>query len=167
MANATSEGSDAGGGEASSGSDTGSAPPDTGTAPPQDSGGGMVESGAPETGPAMEAGGGVTFTQVYTTILSMHCLPCHATGGGKTNGKLDMSTQANAYTNLVGAAAAGTMCTGKGTRVVKGDSTNSLLVQKLKAAPPCGKQMPSGMAPLGAPLVTQISQWIDSGAANN
>jgi hypothetical protein len=164
--------SDAGGSQPEAGSpgedSGGGGPPDTGVGPTPDSGGNMPETGAAETGSTMEAGGGgVTFTTVYTTILSTHCLPCHATGGGKTNGKLDMSTQANAFKNLVGVAAAGTMCTGKGTRVMAGNSAMSLLVEKLMPTPVCGKQMPSGMAALPAASISQISAWIDSGAANN
>jgi hypothetical protein len=149
----------------SSGGDTGSPTPEAG----EDSGSGSLpDSGGtePDSGGDSEAGGPPTFTQVYA-IISADCLPCHSTGIGKTTGKLDMSTQATAYKDLVGVAAAGSACKGKGTRVVAGSSAKSLLIQKLNPMPSCGKQMPNGMPALSSTPIALITAWIDSGAPNN
>ena len=135
---------------------------DTGT---PDDGGGIADSSSNTEGGA-DAGGATTFTQVYS-ILSGRCLPCHATGAGKNTGKLDMSTKASAFNDLVGVAAASTGCVGKGTRVVAGHSATSLLIEKLRPSPVCGKQMPSGMLALGNAEIAQIAAWIDSGAPND
>jgi hypothetical protein len=138
---------------------SGGGPADSGGTGPVDSGGGSETGGS-------EAGGAPTFTDVYA-IISADCLPCHSTGIGKTTGKLDMSTQATAYKDLVGVAAAGSACKGKGTRVVAGNAVKSLLVQKLNPAPSCGKQMPNGMPALSSTPIALITAWIDSGAPNN
>jgi hypothetical protein len=125
-----------------------------------ETGGGMPEAGS-------EAGASVTFTQVYS-IMTSRCLPCHATGTGKTMGKLDLSTKAMAFTNLVGVVASGSACGTSGkTRVVPGNSAMSLLPQMLTATPPCGMQMPRTGGPLTAAQIAQISSWIDGGALNN
>ncbi len=109
---------------------------DTGAAP--ETGGGTPEGGA------VGDGGGATFTQVYQIIMTS-CLPCHATGAGATTGMLNMSTQAMAYTNLVGKMAAGAACNGMGTRVIAGNATMSLLVNKVgPGTPRCGMHMPRG-----------------------
>jgi hypothetical protein len=151
----------------SPGDDAGYTPPEAGDDGP---GGGPVDSGGggPDDsgGGDVEAGGPPTFTDVYT-IIHADCLPCHSTGAGKTTGKLDMTTQATAYKDLVGVAAAGSACKGKGTRVVAGDSAKSLLVQKLNPTPTCGKQMPNGMPALSSTPIALITAWIDSGAPNN
>jgi hypothetical protein len=132
-----------------------------------DDGGGAVDTG---TGGPLDGGtegGGVTFTQVYS-IIQGNCLPCHATGDGKNMGMLDMSSQSAAYTNLVGAMAAGSQCGASGeTRVVAGNSAMSLLYQIVNPNPPCGSQMPANGAPLGSSDIATFGAWIDLGALNN
>jgi hypothetical protein len=126
-----------------------------------------------------------TFTNVYATVIGVRCTGCHRPGGGGfTVGGLDMSTQAAAYANLVGVAAAGT---GVGTsgvtcgslapgllRVRPGDSAQSLLHAKVSAKvlgiqPPCGSPMPTPAtaAPLTQAQVDLIKAWIDAGALND
>lgn len=126
-----------------------------------------------------------TFTNIYATIIGMRCISCHRPGGGGvTVGGLDMSTQAAAYANLVGVAAAGT---GAGTsgvtcaslapnllRVTPNDAAASLLHDKVSsklagAQAACGSPMPN---PASAPPLTQaqidlIAAWINAGAAND
>jgi hypothetical protein len=128
-------------------------------------GGSSSTSGNPDTKT-------VTFTDVYSDVLSGVCLPCHAPGGtGNSAGKLDMSTQGLAYMNLQ-MSAAGASCKASGLkRVVPGDTAMSLLVNKVGSAhPPCGTQMPygcGGTAPcLSAPQVQEIADWIAGGAKN-
>ncbi|MDP9149433.1 MAG: hypothetical protein M3O36_05775 [Myxococcota bacterium] len=139
--------------------------PETGA--PGEAGSGGTEGGAREGGAGGD-GGGATFTAVYA-IITTSCLPCHATGGGATGGMLDMSTQATAYTNLVGKTAAGSACAATGgTRVVPGMATASLLYNKVSVATPrCGMRMPRGAAPLPAADVMLIRSWINAGALND
>jgi hypothetical protein len=115
----------------------------------------------------------VTFTTVYSDILSKSCTPCHAPGGvGDTAGKLDMSTQALAYTNLQ-MTAAGSTCESTGLElVVPGDAAKSLLLEKVESNPPCGVQMPYGCPTTTMPCLTtaqvqEIEDWINDGAMNN
>jgi hypothetical protein len=83
-------------------------------------------------------------------------------------GKLDMSAQDKAYTNLVNVAAAGSECSGKGTRVVPGNADGSLLYLKVSAdAPPCGGKMPLGLTPIPKTQADMIDAWIADGAKNN
>ena len=115
----------------------------------------------------------VTFTDVYSDILSGVCLPCHAPGGtGNSAGKLDMSAQTLAYMNLQ-MSAAGASCKASGLkRVVAGDAAMSLLINKVGSAhPPCGTQMPfacGGAVPcLSGAQVQEIVDWINGGAQND
>jgi hypothetical protein len=117
-------------------------------------GGGGTESGAPA----------VTFTDVYTQIISVKCTLCHVPGEvGVTEGMLDMSTQSTAYGNLVGAATAGIECAGSGTRVVAGDPASSILYQKI-TSPTCGSRMPLNSAALDQSSIDEIHSWIEAGA---
>lgn len=112
-----------------------------------------------------------TWTQVYTTIISQKCTPCHTTanGGGITIGKLDMTSQATAYMNLVNAPAAGDACSGQGTRVTPGDAASSLLYKKIEPGQPapCGAKMPLGGAELSQDEAATIESWIQAGAAED
>jgi hypothetical protein len=86
-------------------------------------------------------------------------------GVGVTTGKLDMSSQATAFTNLVGKnstlAAAG--CGGNGVRVVPMMSAKSVLYSKVSGTT-CGVRMPSGKPALSAADIATIKTWIDTGA---
>jgi hypothetical protein len=132
---------------------------------------GMATTGMATTGMAtsgkghMDAGAGATFTEVYA-IIAKQCLPCHATGAGFKMGMLDMSSQAMAYTNLVGAMAMGTACKGKGTRVVASDSAMSILYAKI-TTPTCGTKMPHAPGMLTKADIALFKAWIDGGAPNN
>lgn len=112
-----------------------------------------------------------TFTEIYTTIISVKCAPCHTTpeGIGTQVGQLDMTTQDSAYMNLVDAQAAGASCAGEGTRVVPGDASASLLFLKIDLTdpPPCGSKMPLNLPPLSQDEVTEVQDWINAGARDN
>jgi hypothetical protein len=124
-------------------------------------GSGGAGSGGADAGPA------VTFTSLYTGILMPTCLPCHSTGAGQTTGKLNLSTQGLAYTDLTNATATlGTACTGKGPLVVAGSHATSLLWEKLQPTPICGAQMPK-TGTLTAAQIAEVAAWIDDGAKNN
>jgi hypothetical protein len=106
---------------------------------------------------------GTGFADIYTGILMSSCASCHQVGGPFQ--ALDLSSQAAAYTNLVGkdASTAG-LCGGKGKYVVPGDCENSILYQKLQPSPKCGTQMPMGGNPLSAAAIKSVCDWIKAGA---
>jgi hypothetical protein len=109
-----------------------------------------------------------TFTEVYTQIISVNCLGCHVPGQiGVTHGMLDMSSQSTAYTDLVGVMAAGSACSGMGTRVVAGDPTTSLLYEKVSGTQPCGSRMPLDGNPLSTSDIAEIHDWIAGGALDD
>jgi hypothetical protein len=124
-----------------------------------------------------------TFTNVYANVIGARCTGCHRPGGSGVNvGMLDMSTQAAAYTNLVGVASAGT---GAGTsmitcaslampRVAASNAAGSLLLNKVASklagvTAACGSPMPlpATAAPLTQAQVDLISAWIGAGALND
>ena len=125
-----------------------------------------------------------TFTNVYANVIGARCASCHRPNAttGVSAGNLDMSTQATAYGNLVGVAAAGTGAGTSGitcvaamlTRVVAGNSAQSLLYNKVASKlagvlAPCGSPMPlpAGAAPLTQAQVDLIAAWIAGGALND
>jgi predicted CxxxxCH...CXXCH cytochrome family protein len=128
------------------------------------------------TGTSTTTAMGPSFSTVYGPILSVSCTnaTCHYSGAeaSPAAGSLDMSSQATAYMNLVGAAvttpagplpAGETMCTGE--RVVPGDSSMSLMYLKVsEMMPPCGVQMPEVGANLTPAQIATIKTWIDEGA---
>jgi hypothetical protein len=117
-----------------------------------------------------DAAAASTFTQVYTDVISKKCVSCHnPTGIGGMGGKLDMSSQSAAYTNLVGVAAAGESCSGKGTRVTPGQPDMSILYLKVSLGDmaPCGSKMPLGGAMLAQSEADEIQSWITGGAKND
>lgn len=108
-----------------------------------------------------------TWGNVYSAVLAKRCLPCHATLTGVSLGKLDLSSKAKAYANLVNVPASGSACTGKGTRVVPGQASSSLLYTKTSSSPPCGLQMPFQIGPLSSSQRNLIKDWINAGALEN
>jgi polyvinyl alcohol dehydrogenase (cytochrome) len=116
-------------------------------------------------------GGGATFDPIFSAIYNEIIVgkgcntgSCH----GSDQGNLLMSSQSEAYANLVGVKASGPLCGASGlTRVVPGDPASSLMFDKVSSATPvCGSTMPPG-APLSAQEVEQIRSWIERGAAND
>jgi len=93
---------------------------------------------------------------VVDPAVGLSCVDCHGVGGF---GDLDMSTEAVAYANLVGAAA---NCGSGNTRVIAGDATNSLLYQKLAGTQTCGQSMPFGASYSGD--LALVFDWIQAGA---
>lgn len=115
---------------------------------------------------------GPTFTEVYTRVLKPSCggVWCHDPYQSPDEARLDTSSQANAYFDLVNVRS---VCQGEGSellRVAPGDAENSMLVAKLEDRG-CGMPMPVDIA--GTPqlldpeLIKLVRDWIDAGAANN
>jgi hypothetical protein len=134
--------------------------------------GSSSNSAGTDAGTSGDTGGtsAPTFTDVYTKVImtnscTLHHAPPTLSGG------LDMSTQAKAYSDLVGVPAttpAGETPACTGDRVVAGDAASSLLYEKVsEAKPPCGAQMPLGLTPISAADMTMIKDWINAGAKNN
>jgi hypothetical protein len=134
------------------------------------------ESSSSQSGSSSSSSGSApTFTQVYADILGPQCgAVCHLAGGpGVTIGMLDMSTQTNAFNNLVEVNAMGAPngCAGKGVRVVPGHPDESILAEKvdptLFSSLNCGVLMPQGGATLPESQIMEIENWITAGAPNN
>lgn len=142
-----------------------------------------ADAAAPELPP--------TFTEVYA-ILSEKCAFCHieAPPAGETPpegdlypkigfalGRLDLSSRALAYQNLVGPSGLGVVADGihcgpdespQGyTRVVPGDTATSLILSKLSPNPVCGVRMPDNLPELPDEEIATIAAWIAGGALNN
>jgi hypothetical protein len=133
--------------------------------------GGSGEDAAAVGSPDAIEDAGPGFSEVYSTIVSGRCLPCHSSGGGVMFGNLDMSTEQTAYANLVGVKAAGVGDCGRSglTRVVPGSAATSLMFNKVNAklkqiAPPCGDTMPDDQTVLNQTQVDLIESWINDGA---
>jgi hypothetical protein len=121
-----------------------------------------------------------TFTEVYNSVMVPHGCNAHHKPGAKEDSFLDMSSQANAYKNLVGVVASGPSatapipgCGGSGLiRVVPNDAEKSLMYLKVsETKPPCGAQMPfgcpTGFACLTSTETATIAAWINAGAKND
>ncbi|MET0386893.1 MAG: hypothetical protein ABW321_13085 [Polyangiales bacterium] len=172
-------GAAAAGGAGGTAAGAGAAGTGTATAGAGAAGAGAAGSGAAGAGAAGGNGlmpgatGAATFSAVYSEILTKgatgNCMfgACHGSANVMTNGGLAIPAgdKATAYKNLVNAKSTGPVCMGK-TYVVPGDSANSLIVQKLGDAPPCGGKMPIG-TPLTAAQIAQVAKWIDDGAKDD
>jgi len=152
--------------------------------------GGVESGGGDSSNGGAEGGGGTTFAQVYKILSTNCCSTCHAptatTGTpndgcikrnamqntGFTMGHMDLSTQAKAYTSLVGVTCMGTRCGMKNLkRVVAGSSAMSVMYSKITTVAPalavCGEAMPYDQPQLAATDIATIKAWIDEGAPND
>jgi hypothetical protein len=101
------------------------------------------------------------FAELYTSIITARCAPCHVTTSPRAGG-LDMATAPIAYASLVGVTA--TCGGGANTRVIAGDATHSLLYRKVAGVDLCGVRMPRLLTPLDDAQIAQIERWIVAGA---
>lgn len=117
----------------------------------------------------------VRFTEVYVAVIQQKCAPCHTTTGddasGVSEGQLDMTTQQNAYANLVNVPAGGSKCKTPFNylRVKPNAIDDSILWDKINPGglQPCGARMPMGRAALSQAELGLIQQWIVAGAKND
>ena len=113
-----------------------------------------------------------TFTEIYDAFFPIEtkgqCNFCHGLPpNDKSNGLLSFGAdKSTAYEALVGKTSASSVCNGK-PLVVAGDPEQSLLLQKLSSAPPCGGQMPLGGSPLTDDQQAMVRSWIAAGAKND
>jgi hypothetical protein len=116
-----------------------------------------------------DAGNPPTFSAIFQQIiLAKGCAGvfCH----GAAAGNLLMSSQSQAYSNLVNVTASGTGCSGSGIkRVDPSRPDSSLLLDKIShVTPACGTVMPPGTeVTLSQAQIDQVRAWIASGAPNN
>ncbi|MBM4116434.1 hypothetical protein FJ251_01650 [bacterium] len=92
----------------------------------------------------------VAFAAEVLPLLEANCRFCHA-------------PEMAEYANLVGVPAGGY---GGALRVAAGDTTASVLYQKIRGNPLFGAQMPPG-AVLAPSAIARIGRWIAEGALDN
>lgn len=104
-----------------------------------------------------------TLTSIHEVIIQRSCNSESCHGGSSPEADLDLSTVEASYAALVGVASTEEPSF---TRVVAGDSDNSLLYMVLVGQVGGIDQMPPGYT-LDTEEVDAIRQWIDDGAAND
>ena len=100
----------------------------------------------------------ISFANNIQPIFTAKCVGCHVAGGSAPMSLVAGASIAS-LVNRPGTVAAG-------TRVIPGDSTNSVLYKKISGTT-AGPQMPTNNTQLGANDQNLIKVWIDMGAANN
>jgi hypothetical protein len=110
--------------------------------------GGITGAAGAGGGAGTGKGAGPTFTQIYSTILSVYCTgsSCHSPG---TAGGLSFASKASAYSSLQ-------------NYVTPGDDTQSDFYFAVSTG-----AMPKGKAKLSAANIATIKGWIDAGALDN
>lgn len=132
-------------------------------------GGGAVVA-PPVAGPAPQPvfpSTGVSFSGHVQQIFNLYCVACH---GPARVASFFLLTAGVSYGNLVNAPALSLAL--PGTRVIPGDSANSVLYQRVSGAglPDQTLRMPLGgpfLDTLNPSAIAAIKGWIDEGARNN
>jgi polyvinyl alcohol dehydrogenase (cytochrome) len=125
--------------------------------------------GTGTVGPDAGTGDPGTFTAIYNQLIvgrGCNTIFCH----GAAAGNLLLSSQAQAYQNMVNVTATGAACGSSGAkRIEPGNPGASLLLEKISSATPrCGTVMPpGGSVTVPADLIEQVRAWIAAGAPNN
>lgn len=152
------------------------ADPGEGPAPGEDAGAsaGASQDAGKDPLDGIKPDGPITFTSLYQDVFSQQQIGdgagcgsfyCHAKGTVVAQqAGLHVGSKQEAYDLLVNAKASDN-CNGW-TRVVPGNPSKSLLVQKL-VDPPCGERMPKGSDALPEGTVARIRAWILAGAKND
>lgn len=121
--------------------------------------------GAPQQ-PIVFPASGVSFSNHIQVLFDTYCVACHAVG--RTAAILPLTQ--GSYARLVNVPAASLFV--PGTRVVPGDSANSILYQRVSGVGLADQNL---KMPLGGPYldtlnpsaIAAIKGWIDEGAQNN
>ena len=95
-------------------------------------------------------------------LVLVNCSGCHD-GVSEPTGFLDL-TSPDSIAGLVGTPAAGPKCAA-GAPVLINTDGSGLFVDKLKAPPPCGDQMPQGTFPLSSEEIACVTSWVAMVAA--
>ena len=96
---------------------------------------------------------------LFALVQSYGCAGCHNPTPGSYSFE-DRTTAQNCYQSWVGVAAVIADC--PGTRVVKGDAVDSVLIKRLEGT--CSPQMPYGGPYMSAGEIQQFKDWINQGA---
>ncbi len=110
---------------------------------------GSVDAGSgPDAGSNPDGAAAPTFTEIYTTILTVYCAgaSCHNPG---TQGSVSFASQSSAYSAV-------------SRRVTPGNGAGSAFYNTVNSG-----SMPRGAAKLSATNLAKIKAWIDAGALNN
>jgi hypothetical protein len=115
----------------------------TGSAGRGGTGGSSIDAGTNPDGAAA-----ATFTEIYTTILTMYCAgaSCHSPGAAAG---ISFASKSSAYDSVL-------------PRVVPGNGANSSFYKTVNSG-----SMPRGAAKLSAANLARIKAWIDAGALDN
>ena len=116
--------------------------------------------------PPPQGDGTVSFATQIQPILVTNCSGCHSPGGSAVLAGIPMHlTEGEAYDAIVNQPS---VQDATWTRVVPGDSANSLVYLKVSSNnPPVGVRMPRFTPPLSSTEIGLIRDWIDQGALNN
>ncbi|MCA9683377.1 MAG: hypothetical protein KC457_14355 [Myxococcales bacterium] len=110
--------------------------------------------------------GGGEFSPVYQLLVEQGCTAGYCHGAGQ--GGLFMTSEAEAYMNLVDVDATTPVCDLQ-KRVVPGMPDESIMWMRVRPAaldmdPPCAPKMPQGSMGLGDAEAQIINDWITGGA---
>lgn len=118
-----------------------------------------TDAGAPDAGSPDAGGPAMTSVPVcVSNVFSMHCgsAACHGDGAVQVD-LVSPGVQARLVDQAAGAAG---MCAGR--VFVASDASESLLLDKLSDAPPCGSKMPLVGADLASDELKCLTDWVAS-----
>jgi hypothetical protein len=137
-------------------------------------------TGASGAGTGGSAGGGAartyapTFSAIYSEIFENSNYNCNLGACHLGSSMMVAGDAATTYKNIIDVAASGADqptlpgCGSSGLKLVVPNKPNeSLLLLKVKEAPPCGARMRLNGPFLEARDIEQITKWIEMGAPNN
>lgn len=110
--------------------------------------------------------GTVSLANDIQPIFTARCAGCHRDGSTTSNSGIAVRlVEGQSRSTLVNQAS---VLDPSLTQVIPGDSTNSLLFQKVASdAPPVGLRMPRNSSALEQGQIDLIATWIDEGALDN
>jgi len=130
--------------------------------------GGMTDDGMSDgdTGDEAPDDGPVSFTADVQPIFTTYCANCHREGGIADNAGIALRlVDGESRDDLINQSSVQDPTL---TLVVPGDSSQSLLWQKISMDdPPVGSRMPFQQSPLDEADIDTIRRWIDEGAMAN
>ena len=126
----------------------------------------IVPGGVPSSSDTNDKDPGISFANDVQPIFTTRCAACHREGGAAALPNIAMRLdQGRSFASLVNQPSGQNASV---TLVIPGDSTNSLLFQKVSApVPPVGSRMPLFSSPLDQAEQDLIRDWIDQGAKDN
>ena len=126
----------------------------------------IVPGGLPSDSDTDGNNPGVSFANDIQPIFTTRCAGCHRDGGAAALPNIPMRlNEGRSFASLVNQPSGQNASV---TLVVPGDSTNSLLFQKISSpVPPVGSRMPLFSSPLDQAEQFLIRDWIDHGAKDN